>query len=133
MKKNTLNNFSLFGTLLPNFRWTAAIMYSSRVRSCNRWSFCVMYADCLRNVLTSCFSPLTLTQPSIPSFLPNSNPIHKVISVYIPEIYFKPASIFINEVFPAPDGPRIAVNCPELKAPLILCKIRIAFFPSDSA
>ena len=42
---------------------------------------------------------------------------------------FKPAKIFISDVFPAPDGPRMAVSWPDLKAPLIWCKILLAFFP----
>ena len=46
--------------------------------------------------------------------------------------YFKPANIFIKEVFPAPDGPRIAVSCPGSKAPLIWFKIRLIFLPSNS-
>lgn len=67
--KNTINFFSLLETLLPSFRWLADIMYSSTDKSCKRWSFCGMYADCLRNVLTSCFSSLTSTQPSTPLIL----------------------------------------------------------------
>jgi hypothetical protein len=109
-------------------------MYSSTFKSCNRWSFCVMYADCLRNVLISIFSPLISTKPPTPLFLSHNNPSLIVAKYHTSKyyFYFKPANIFNKEDFPAPDGPIIAVSCPEWKAPLIWCKIRLTFFPSDS-
>ena len=38
-------------------------------------------------------------------------------------IYRYPARMFINEDFPAPLGPMIAVNCPELNFPVMHFKI----------
>ena len=38
--------------------------------------------------------------------------------------------MFISEVLPAPDGPIIAVRCPDLKAPLTLFKICLISSPN---
>lgn len=46
--------------------------------------------------------------------------------------YFNPAKMFISEVFPAPDGPRIAVSWPDLNVPLICCKILLTLFPKKT-
>jgi hypothetical protein len=38
--------------------------------------------------------------------------------------------MFNNVLFPAPEGPRMAVRCPDLKRPLTL--LRIIFFPAKN-
>lgn len=43
--------------------------------------------------------------------------------------YLYPANMFSRVLFPAPDGPNIAVRCPERKSPLTLR--RINFEPGD--
>ena len=40
--------------------------------------------------------------------------------------------MFISEVFPAPDGPRMAVSWPDLKTPLMLCRIVLIFLPNNT-
>lgn len=40
--------------------------------------------------------------------------------------------MFISDVFPAPDGPKIAVSWPDLKEPLIWCKIVFNFLPKQT-
>lgn len=42
--------------------------------------------------------------------------------------YVKPASAFSSVDFPAPDGPIIATNSPDLNSPLMPC--RISFSPA---
>lgn len=65
----TVDFFSLSETFFPNFKWAAAVMYSSTVKFFKRKSCCVTYADCLRNVLNFRLAPFTSTRPSIPPFL----------------------------------------------------------------
>lgn len=45
--------------------------------------------------------------------------------------HFKPAKMFINELFPAPEGPKITERWPDLKTPLIRCRICLVFFPKN--
>jgi hypothetical protein len=39
--------------------------------------------------------------------------------------------MFNSVLFPAPEGPRMAVSCPDLKRPLTL--LRMIFFPANKA
>lgn len=74
------------------------------------------------------FGPLYHSSFFSPSFS-SRRLIWKIMVENCARFYFKPAKIFMSDVLPAPEGPRIAVSWPDLKAPFILCKIILPVLP----
>lgn len=92
-----------------------------------RW----LFAECFE----ISFSPVYFDSTNNPTFPVKTNysslihESHFLSSANAAWPHFNPAKMFINELFPAPEGPRMAESWPDLKNPYIWCKICLAFFP----